>query len=136
MTDSALELLLETVDFGRHLGDEMERLVGDGIPVGNHALLVCCRLEIEGDLRIKDLAHVSGVTSGRATQVVGQLAELDLVSTTGDPHDGRATVVSLTDSGRSFVYAVSRALSKSLSEDPEPLERFVRAARAASGLVD
>lgn len=133
MTDESLSLLLETVDFGRHITDEVKRLVGDDIPLGNHALLVCCRLEIGGDMRVKALADVSGVTSGRVTQVIAELAEHGLVSTGSDPGDGRATIVSLTDRGHSFVHAVSSALSKSLLEDPEPLDRFIQAIQAVRG---
>lgn len=133
MNDKSLNLLLETVDFGRHITDEVQRLVGDQIPLGNHALLVCCRLEISGDMRVKALADASRVTSGRATQVIGELAEYGFVSTRSDPDDGRGTVVSLTDRGHSFVHAVSLALSKSLLEDSEPLDRFVQAIQSVRG---
>ena len=135
MVDESLNLLLETVDFGRHITDEVTRLVGDRVPLGNHALLVCCRLEIEGDLRVKELADLSGVTSGRVTQVVGELTDAGLLETRGDPADGRATVVSLTDEGHAFVHAVSDALSQSFRNDPVPLERFTQAVRLANAKV-
>ncbi len=48
MVDESLNLLLETVDFGRHITDEVTRLVGDRVPLGKggphvlvHPQLVC-----------------------------------------------------------------------------------------------
>ena len=131
MANETIHLLLEISSFGRYLTQKTEDLIGDTIP-GNLGTLVLCVLEVEGDHRVRDLAEATGVTSGRVTQVIGELSDRALVSVGKDPDDLRGTVVRLTAEGSAFVGSVGSALAQALRDDPGHSHRFSRALDAAT----
>jgi DNA-binding MarR family transcriptional regulator len=62
-------------------------------------LSVLDRLEA-GALRVTDLAALEGITQPAATTLVNRLVEQEWVTRTADPSDGRASRITLTDTGR------------------------------------
>jgi DNA-binding MarR family transcriptional regulator len=59
-----------------------------------------------GPLRISALANLESVGAPVATRVVASLEELDLLKRTEDPEDKRASLVELSDHGRSVLSAL------------------------------
>jgi DNA-binding MarR family transcriptional regulator len=59
-----------------------------------------------GPLRISALAALESVGAPVATRVVASLEELDLLRRTEDPEDKRASLIELSDQGRTFLSAL------------------------------
>ena len=59
-----------------------------------------------GPLRISALASLESVGAPVATRVVASLEELDLLTRTEDPDDKRASLVELSEHGRSVLAAL------------------------------
>lgn len=57
-------------------------------------------LERRGPLRLSELAALEGVTQPSMTALVSRLERDGLAERAGDPHDGRAVNVGITDAGR------------------------------------
>lgn len=122
--DESLRLLLATADFGRHVTDEIARLLGD-TPLNNYGILLCAELAVNGEQRIKELAEATGVTSGRVAQISKELTESSIVTARRDPADGRATLLRLTDKGRDLVRQTGLAMSRAMTEDPAPALEYM-----------
>jgi DNA-binding MarR family transcriptional regulator len=60
-------------------------------------------LERAGDQRITDLATRQGITQPSMTTLVSNLTAEGLVERRRDPSDGRASLISITDSGAAYV---------------------------------
>ena len=122
--DESLRLLLATAEFGRHVTDEVARLLGD-TPLNNFGILVCAELAVNGEQRVKELAEATGVTSGRVAQISKELTESSIVNARRDPEDGRATLLRLTDKGQDLIRQTSLAMSKAMTEDPAPVLEYM-----------
>lgn len=97
-------------------------------------------LAYQGNQRVVDLADNLGVNSSTVTRLVARLVRKGFVDRIADPNDRRATLLAITDDGRSMVAAVrarrrteiARAL-KRMRVDTAPavvdwLEEFTAAA--------
>lgn len=103
-------------------------------------------LAYDGDRRVADLAENLGVNSSTVTRLVARLVRKGLVDRVADPHDGRATVVAVTDEGRSIVAAVRTRrrneiakVLRRMPDDADPavirwLEEFTEAAGESAEL--
>ena len=80
-----------------------------------------------GPLRISALATLESVGAPVATRVVASLEELDLLTRTEDPDDKRASLVELSDHGRSVLSAL---VSERTIGMRSRLERLTSAERA------
>jgi DNA-binding MarR family transcriptional regulator len=63
----------------------------------------------EGPVRLTALAAAIGVSQPSMTQLVQRLERDDLATRVSDPHDGRGTLVGITDAGRALVVDRRRA---------------------------
>jgi DNA-binding MarR family transcriptional regulator len=61
-------------------------------------------LERQGPRRLTELAVKEGVTQPAMTQLVSRLERDSLVARVGDPHDGRAVLVEITQAGRDLLH--------------------------------
>jgi DNA-binding MarR family transcriptional regulator len=68
------------------------------------ALSVLDRLDSGGDHRVTDLAVLEGITQPAATTLVNRLEGLGWAARSADPSDGRASLVTITDDGRSRLH--------------------------------
>ncbi|WP_329181675.1 MarR family winged helix-turn-helix transcriptional regulator [Streptomyces sp. NBC_01477] len=66
-------------------------------------LSVMARLEREGPARLTALAAAEGVAQPSMSQLVQRLEREDLATRVGDPADGRASLIALTDEGRALL---------------------------------
>jgi DNA-binding MarR family transcriptional regulator len=76
------------------------RQLGYGARQSSTSLSVLALLEHEGPTRISALAAAAGLSSPAMTGLVSRLGQDGLVNRLSDPHDGRATLVDITPSGR------------------------------------
>ena len=83
-----------------------------------------------GPLRISALAALESVGAPVATRVVASLEELDLLTRTEDPDDRRASLVELSEHGRSVLGAL---VSERTIGMRARLERLTPAERARVG---
>lgn len=74
-----------------------------------------------GPLRISALAGIESVGAPVATRVVASLEELDLLKRTEDPDDKRASLVELSDDGRTLLAALWSQRTIGLSSRLEQL---------------
>ena len=77
---------------------------------------VLAALSIRGRLSMGELAAEERVRPPTVTRVVNALSERDLVRRTGAPHDGRQSLVELTDAGRALLLANQRLRAEWLAE--------------------
>lgn len=61
------------------------------------------RLEQCGPLRLGALAEAEGTSASTASRLVDVLVERDLARRVTDPEDGRASLIELSESGRSLI---------------------------------
>jgi DNA-binding MarR family transcriptional regulator len=69
---------------------------------------ILARLEREGSSTVTELAHAEGLRPQSMSAAIAELGAAGLACGVPDPHDGRRTILSLTDAGREAVWA-SRA---------------------------
>ena len=74
------------------------------------------RLERSGPHRLSELFGAEGVTQPAMTQLVTRLEREGLAVRSGDPADGRAVVVSITDAGRAAVARRREGRARVLSD--------------------
>jgi DNA-binding MarR family transcriptional regulator len=88
-----------------------ERLLRSaGVRLDRSGAALLHKLSIGGDsLRVTDLAEVLGVDAPTVTRKVQQLEREEMVVRQNDPHDGRATRIRLTPTGRRTLERVRRA---------------------------
>ena len=77
---------------------------------------VLAALSIRGRLSMGELAAEERVRPPTVTRVVNALAERDLVRRTTAPHDGRQSLVELTESGRALLLANQRLRAEWLAD--------------------
>ena len=77
---------------------------------------VLAALSIRGRLSMGELAAEERVRPPTVTRVVNALAERDLVRRTPAPHDGRQSLVELTNAGRGLLLANQRLRAEWLAE--------------------
>jgi DNA-binding MarR family transcriptional regulator len=77
---------------------------------------VLAALAIRGRLSMGELAAEERVRPPTITRVVNALADRDLVRRTPAPHDGRQSLVELTDAGRALLLANQRLRAEWLAE--------------------
>ncbi|MGY1601252.1 MarR family winged helix-turn-helix transcriptional regulator [Geodermatophilus sp. SYSU D00815] len=94
--------LSQLVRTGRHLAGRPGRLPGE-LPSFGTALLV--PLEREGALRLSALAQHAGVDPSVASRQIAVLERAGHVERRPDPHDGRASLLSLTPAGAAALAA-------------------------------
>ena len=97
---------------------------------------VLAALSIRGRLSMGELAAEERVRPPTVTRVVNALADRDLVRRTPAPHDGRQSLVDLTEAGRALLLANQRLRAEWLADhlaelDPAELD----ALRAAVPLL-
>ncbi|MGW1892696.1 MarR family winged helix-turn-helix transcriptional regulator [Streptomyces sp. NPDC002004] len=89
--------------------------------------VVLARLEGEGPATTAALARAEYVRPQSMRLTLGALEEQGLVERTPDPHDGRQSVMSVTDTGRAALAAVRAAkrgwLSHAIGEQLDASER-------------
>lgn len=69
-----------------------------------------------GPIAMGELARRAHMDVGMATREVRALADEGLVARTPDPHDGRVTLVALTEAGRAAVTALMEVRARHLQE--------------------
>ena len=77
---------------------------------------VLAALDLRGQLNMGELAAEERVRPPTVTRVVNALAERDLVRRTPAPHDGRQSLVELTDAGRSLLRTNQRLRAEWLAD--------------------
>lgn len=102
----------------------MREASGEDDIIANQPIMVLIVLDLEGPQRPGDLKDRTGLSSGGVTKVVDRLEERGFVSRTygAIPEDHRGVLVTLTNPGRRFVQAITRALADHLP-DPGNLVR-------------
>ncbi len=82
--------------------ETLRRLTPRG-PLSLTAASTLRRLERSGPHRLSELYAPEGISQPAMTQLVTRLEKEGLAERTGDPNDGRAVVVSITEAGRAAV---------------------------------
>src|SRR4051794_238951 len=85
-------------------------------------------LNLHGPQRISDLAAGEGVTQPGMTTLISRLVDEGLAERFADPTDGRATLVRITDAGRSVLADRHRARTEAIRADILRLSAEHRAA--------
>lgn len=85
--------------------------VAGEVDLDRSAYGILCRLADEGPQRLGSLAHAFGLDPSTITRQVQALEQAGLAQRTTDPADRRASLLDLTDEGRS-VQASTRALRR------------------------
>lgn len=67
-------------------------------------------------VRIRDLDQLTLLTQPSISRLVDRLVARGYVTKQADPHDGRGTIVSLTEQGREMYRTVARAHARSISQ--------------------
>ncbi len=83
---------------------------------------VLAALSLRGRLSMGELAAEERVQPPTATRVVNALAERDLVRRSPAPHDGRQSLVELTEAGRRLLLANQRLRAEWLADRLADLE--------------
>jgi DNA-binding MarR family transcriptional regulator len=96
------------------------------------AVMTLSRLDLEGPLRITDLAATELVAQPTMTGIVRRLEHDGLVARTPDPLDARAARIALTDAGREELASVRRSRAAVLQERLDRLDDDARTALAAA----
>jgi len=89
----------------RVIGDRARAVHPDLQPA---TYLLLTHLDEPGPLRASALVDVTGVDKGAISRQVQQLVDLELLTRTQDPDDGRATLLAVTDDARARLRRVQR----------------------------
>jgi DNA-binding MarR family transcriptional regulator len=84
------------------------------VPMSSSALSTLVTLERSGPLRISELADREQLTQPGMTTLVNRLEQDRFAERVPDPTDGRATLVRLTDTGRTFIAERRRERTQAL----------------------
>jgi DNA-binding MarR family transcriptional regulator len=104
------------------LGQLMRRLRAENrLPIGQASVIA--RLDRDGPSWVSDLAAADRVRPQSMAQTVSELEAQGFVARRPDPHDGRRTMIELTEQGRAVLQAdralregwLARAISQDLS---------------------
>jgi DNA-binding MarR family transcriptional regulator len=98
-------------------------------------------IERRGPLAPSELAELERVKRPTITRVVARLEDAGLVERTGDPTDGRASLVSITREGSELLRRIrtrkNAYLARRLSKlDPDDLGALERAADVLEGILE
>jgi len=102
LDELALELILSASRFTRRAGR---------VPGTTHSATTwqtLSELDVRGGLRVSDLAQLQHVAQPTMTSIVQRFEQDGWVSRAPDPEDGRATLIRITDLGRSELRAYRR----------------------------
>src|SRR5690554_4784916 len=80
---------------------EMKTIRQEGLTVSQFGVLEI--LYHKGDLRICDIIEGTLSTGGNMTVVIANLEKEGYVRRVSDPHDGRASLVGISDKGRALI---------------------------------
>ncbi|MGP9616097.1 MarR family winged helix-turn-helix transcriptional regulator [Arthrobacter sp. AOP36-A1-22] len=124
--------------------EELFRLSRRLTPPGNYSLTVysaLASLKRHGDARLTALAAHEGVSQPSMTQAVGRLKREGLVQQVPDPSDGRAVLISITDTGLAALAARSQRRSEGVAEllaalDATDQHSIIAATGALRRLID
>jgi DNA-binding MarR family transcriptional regulator len=110
-----------------------------GLDVPSGVLRLLAIVEERGPIRIGDLAHADQTSQPAVTRQASRLEELGWVERIGDPADARATLVRVTDAGRSALLgarrARGRAVGRLLDEAALPVQRIRETAQLLEQLL-
>ena len=87
---------------------------GEAIDQQSHAALR--HLAAWGPMRPSSMSEVLGTGASHVSKIVGRLEEADLVVRSTDPADGRATLISLTESGEEAARGVYELGDRMINE--------------------
>ena len=98
-------------------------------------------VEVRGPVAPSELAEIESVKRPTATRIVAKLAEAGLVERTGDPADGRISLVSITPEGRAILARMRKRknayLARRLRElPPDDIAALERAADVLERLLE
>ena len=98
-------------------------------------------IERHGPLAPSELAEIERVKRPTITRVVARLEEDGLVERTGDPADGRASLVSITREGSELLRRIRTRKNAYLARrlrklDPDDLRALERAADVLEGILE
>jgi DNA-binding MarR family transcriptional regulator len=133
--ETAARLRLAIVRTARRLRQEAG---GELTPSTASALAT---IERRGPLSPSELAELERVKRPTITRVVARLEDAGLVERTGDPTDGRASLVSITREGSELLRRIrtrkNAYLARRLSKlDPDDLSAPERAADVLEGILE
>jgi DNA-binding MarR family transcriptional regulator len=120
------------------LGHAFEEIVGwlrrsrSTSDVSATALSLLDRLDADEDHRVTDLAALEGITQPSATGLVNRLEERGWVERRADPSDGRASLVTITDAGRTRLHEHREERSLRIAERLARLDAADQAALLAA----
>ncbi len=108
------------------MGNAIEGVLGgvgvDPYIIRNTPLATLLLLRFEGPMRPTALSQRVGMTTGGMTKVIDQLGERGLISRGGElAEDGRAVIVSITESGRELADRVCASSYPVLREGADRL---------------
>ena len=98
-------------------------------------------VEVRGPVTPSELAEIESVKRPTATRILAKLAEAGLVERTGDPADGRISLVSITPEGRAILAGMRKRknayLARRLRElPPDDIAALERAADVLERLLE
>src|SRR4051794_10312620 len=133
--ETAARLRLAIVRTARRLRQEA------GGELSPSAAAALATIERRGPLAPSELAEVERVKRPTITRVVARLEEAGLVQRTGDPADGRASLVSVTREGSELLRRIrtrkNAYLARRLSKlEPSDLRALERAADVLEGILE
>ena len=116
------------------------RFLSDRADLSASAAFAINRVCQEGPIRLTTLAAKEGVSQPAMTQQIQRLEKLGLVTRLADPDDGRATLVDITDCGRTLVDDRRRLRRARLTEllatlTPEDVDTLRLSARVAQPVL-
>jgi len=108
-----VDALQSLIIWSHRIGRVVAREAGSTTPSAQWRALAT--LAEEGPMRIGELAAACRVTQPGMTRLVASMVELELVSRAVDGDDPRATLLSLTDSGREAIDGWRRTIRDTLA---------------------
>ncbi len=98
----------------RRIGERVR--AGAGLPLDRAAYPVLRGIAECGPVRLSDLASRLGVEISTASRQVKELEQAGLVERTGDPKDGRVTMLALAPAGREALRKLRESWRRTLVE--------------------
>lgn len=134
-TDLATRLRLAVTRTARRLRQEA------GTDLTPSLAAALATVEVRGPVTPSELAEIESVKRPTATRILAKLAEAGLVERTGDPADGRISLVSITPEGRAILARMRKRknayLARRLRElPPDDIAALERAADVLERLLE
>ena len=102
------------------------------LPMSSSAVSTLATLELNGPMRISELAEREQLTQPGMTTLVNRMENEGHAERFADPTDGRATLVRLTGDGRDFIAALRRERTQALLAEVARLSAPDQAALVAA----